>query len=426
VALKMRNVWKKRTVFSAVVILVSFSIGQGFAAAAEGAEVPPDFSRFVVVGDSLSAGLQNLSLNEDFQPHGYAALIARQLGIDLHLPLISRPGMPPALTLVSPGPPPILGQEPGPPGGRLDPFTQTFNISVPNQKINEVLSNRPDCFPDPSIGGIRLIDVYAELILGLPACIVGGPFLSEIEMAEALHPTFAILWVGNNDTLWAGVLGVTSEITDPAIFQSDYEEIVQRMVATGSNLVIGNLPDVTTAAFLIPADKLATLLGTDLAVIGPPLGIGSGDYVTLFAFDAIRAILSGAIPGPLPDNLVVSATEAAAIKAANDQFNQVVSDVAARYRIPVVDIRGLLTTIHEKGIVVGGQRLTTDYLGGIFSLDGFHPTNTGYAITANEFIKAINKYYGTAIPLVNLLEVKATDPLVFPDTGKPPSRSPNK
>lgn len=409
----------------AVVLLAGLLIGEGLVKESKGAEGPPDFSRFVVVGDSLSAGVQNFSLHEDHQPYGYAALIAKQIRVDLRLPLVASPGIPPALTLASPGPPPVLGKEPGESTGRLDPFTQTFNVSVPNLKINEVLESRPNCVLDPSVGGIRLVDVYTELVLGFPACIMGGPFLSEIEMAEALHPTFAILWIGSNDTLWAGVLGVTSEITDLATFRSAYEEIVQRMVATGTKLVIGNLPDVTSAAFLTPAEELAALLNTDLAVIGPLLGIGAGDFVTLFAFETIEGILTGTIPGPLPDPLVVTAAEAATIKAANDQFNQVVSEVAARHHIPVADIRGLLNKVHRKGIVVGGQRLTTDYLGGIFSLDGFHPTNTGYAIASNEFIKTINKFYGTHIPRLNLKAIKRTDPLVFPNSGRPPSRSPN-
>lgn len=414
---------KKGFVVSGLFLLAALLIGEGFAKESKGADGPPDFSRFVVVGDSLSAGLQNLSMSEDSQPNGYAALIARQVGADLRLPLISSPGMPPALYLASPGPPPVIGQLPGPPGGRIDPFTQTFNVSVPNQKINEVFDNRPDCVPDPSVGGIRLVDVYAELILGLPACLAGGPFLSEIEMAEALQPTFAILWVGNNDTLWAGVLGDTGEITDSAVFRSLYGQAVQRMVATGAKLVIGNLPDVTSAGFLVSAEQLASLLNTDLAFIGPALGIGPGDYVTLFAFDPIGAILSGAIPGPLPDPLVVTAAEALVIQQANDRFNQVVYENADRYNIPVADIRGLLRGIHDKGFVIGGRRLTTNLLGGIFTLDGFHPTNTGYAITANEFIKTINRFYRTSIPSVDLAEIMAADPMITPETGKPPKRN---
>ena len=178
--------------------------------------------------------------------------------------------------------------------------------------------------------------------------------------------------------------------------------------------MIGTLPDVASSSFLIPTKELAALLKMDPAVIGPPLGIGRGDYVTLYAFDAIQGILSGAIPGPLPGNLVVTAAEAATIKAANNRFNRVILETAIRYGIPVADIRGLLNDIHDNGIVIGGQRLNTRFLGGIFSLDGFHPTNTGYGITANEFIKTINLFYGARIPRVNLAEIKAADPLVFP------------
>lgn len=35
-------------------------------------------------------------------------------------------------------------------------------------------------------------------------------------------------------------------------------------------------------------------------------------------------------------------------------------------------------------------RLTTDFLGGFFSLDGIHPTYTGHALLANEFIHVLN------------------------------------
>ena len=40
--------------------------------------------------------------------------------------------------------------------------------------------------------------------------------------------------------------------------------------------------------------------------------------------------------------------------------------------------------------------------GGLFSLDGVHLTPRGYAIIANEFIKATNSTYGSNIPLANV------------------------
>ena len=54
----------------------------------------PDFSKIVVLGDSLSAGYYGLSLNEYGQPKSYANLISEKAGHPLTLPLISYPGIP--------------------------------------------------------------------------------------------------------------------------------------------------------------------------------------------------------------------------------------------------------------------------------------------------------------------------------------------
>ena len=61
-------------------------------------------------------------------------------------------------------------------------------------------------------------------------------------------------------------------------------------------------------------------------------------------------------------------------------------------------------------------------MGGLFSLDGIHPTNTGYAIIANEFIKAMNRSLAAGIPPVSVEQVSKTDPLIFPD-GHPGKRT---
>ena len=86
-----------------------------------------------------------------------------------------------------------------------------------------------------------------------------------------------------------------------------------------------------------------------------------------------------------------------------------------------VDIHTFFNFIDFAGIVVGGQRITTDFLGGAISLDGIHPTNTGYALLANEFIKSMNAHFGAGIPPVSVRQVHKTDPLVFPAVGRPPS-----
>jgi hypothetical protein len=52
-----------------------------------------DFSRLVVIGDSLSAGFQNNSLLDSQQVNGYANLIARRARVELPHPLIAYPGI---------------------------------------------------------------------------------------------------------------------------------------------------------------------------------------------------------------------------------------------------------------------------------------------------------------------------------------------
>jgi hypothetical protein len=102
-----------------------------------------------------------------------------------------------------------------------------------------------------------------------------------------------------------------------------------------------------------------------------------------------------------------------------DRFNKVIEKQARANHAALVDVHGLLEVARKRGLVVGRERLTTEFLGGLFSLDGIHPTNTGYAILANEFIEALNHRFDARIPEVNEREVLATDPLVFQTADDP-------
>ncbi|MEA2338168.1 MAG: hypothetical protein QOE82_2175, partial [Thermoanaerobaculia bacterium] len=70
--------------------------------------------------------------------------------------------------------------------------------------------------------------------------------------------------------------------------------------------------------------------------------------------------------------------------------------------IPVADLKGLFDRV-TAGTTVGPITLSSAFVtGGFFSLDGFHFTDIGYTLFANEFIKAINSGYGTHIPLASI------------------------
>ena len=77
--------------------------------------------------------------------------------------------------------------------------------------------------------------------------------------------------------------------------------------------------------------------------------------------------------------------------------------MAASKGLVVFDAFTFFNDMKAHGLTVDGVNLSLAYIsGGIFSLDGVHLTPRGYAIVANEFIKAINKQYNSTIPLANV------------------------
>ncbi len=110
---------------------------------------------------------------------------------------------------------------------------------------------------------------------------------------------------------------------------------------------------------------------------------------------------------------VLTAAEAATVKAQVTAFNQVIAASASSAGATLVDINALFTSVATNGLTVNGLTVRNGFLGGVFSLDGIHPTNTGYAVIANAFIDAMNANIKLSIPDVNLIPIAAAD-LLFP------------
>lgn len=374
---------------------------------------PPSFKNLVAVGDSLTAGFQNGSLNLEGQANAYPTLVARQVGTYHFLALITKPGIPNELVLRSPGPPPVVEPVAGPRGTRSFPLIVPQNLAIPGQTTRDALTRRPD-LP---------LDTLEDVILGVPSLLIPGfplPPLSQIEMAFALRPTFTLLWLGSNEVLGAVLAADASRVFPFDAFQPLYSTAVGTVLASGSRLAVANIPDPTVIPLLVPAEGVAGLVGAPLAAIGPLLGIQAGDRVTLPGLALVPAILAGQTPGPLPAGVVLTEAETAAIRATVAAMNAFIDNLGKALEFPVVDIHGLLNQIHRDGFQVGNVTLTTAFLGGLFSLDGVHPTNTGQAIIANQFIQAINGFYGLQIPPVDVAKILAADPLVFKKTEGPP------
>ncbi|HUI52369.1 MAG TPA: SGNH/GDSL hydrolase family protein [Terriglobales bacterium] len=371
-----------------------------------------DLSNMVVVGDSLSAGFQNDSLLDSQQPNGWASLLALQAQVPLKLPLILPPGIPNVLQLISAGPPPIVLPIPGVSPGRDDPFVQPTDLAVPDALLQDALSTRPT-LPISDLTG---------LVLGLPGLYATPPVsLSQAEWAQALQPTIIFVWIGNNDILGAATSANPSGATSLTSFNANYKKLLDELAGTRATLVVANIPDVTVAPYFTPAGTIAQETGLPLLLLAPILGIGPGDYVLPDGVDLIPGILSGSIPGPLPSSDVLRLSQVLEARALVDGYNLIIAAQAFTHGAVLVDVHSLANQIRSQGVNANGVHLTNAFLGGIFSLDGVHPTNTGYAVIANQFITTLNAARGTSIPLVDINKVAASDPLVF--AGLAPSAS---
>ena len=99
---------------------------------------------------------------------------------------------------------------------------------------------------------------------------------------------------------------------------------------------------------------------------------------------------------PLADKWVLLPSEQEEIAVATEAFNQIIAATASQAGLAFVDTYSLLNQLANGGITSGQFTLTSSLVtGSAFSLDGIHPTVRGYALIANEFMKAIDVTYGS-------------------------------
>jgi lysophospholipase L1-like esterase len=354
-----------------------------------------DFTRYVAIGDSLTAGFMSGGLSQTAQSRSYPFLIYRQATgktTGFEQPLVSAPGIPAVLELKSLSPLVI-----GPKSGSGAPLNLNLarpydNLAVPGARVHDTVATVTDN------GGLH------DLILRRQG--------TALQQALFLRPTFATVWIGNNDALAAATSGRVIEgvtLTPLASFEADYRTIANSLSAAGAKLAFATIPDVTSIPFVVTVSSFITLpSGQQVPLIGPNGLLTASDRVLLTAQaelaqgKGIPTALGGS-GQPLSDSVVLSAAEISAIGARVAQYNNVIRTVANEKGAALVDANVQFTAVAQHGLPVGGLTYTSSFLtGGLFSYDGVHPTAFGYAYVANLFIDAINDKYNGDIPLVNL------------------------
>lgn len=427
-----------------------------------------DFTRFVTIGNSITAGYQSGALYASAQQNAYGNLIALQVGTNFAMPLYSDPGT----------------------GGRMEvqsadlktgvvvlknntaagaPINLTYaapynNLGVPGALLYDVLNatNSTDCFsgkyylkPNPMF----------DLILRNSSLNLGSQFAQ----AKAQHPTLVTLWIGNNDVLgYATQGGYTALLTPSANFDGLYRALADSLKSLNTKVVVANIPDVTAIPFFntvgptlalkagwkanglqgffyqkhgastvdptAVVDSVGLLTGkVDLTLPAssytPYLGQPTGKWYRDVAASKglpLAVVLAASIVGldttkpfgfhpqnPFPDALTLDADEITTAKNATADFNKSIDSIATNRGFAVLNVNAFFNGIRARDFAGGsyynGIKFTTGYItGGLFTLDGVHPSNQAHAIIANEFIKVINAKWGASIPLINVAQISGS------------------
>ncbi|HKD10918.1 MAG TPA: SGNH/GDSL hydrolase family protein [Thermoanaerobaculia bacterium] len=432
------------------------------------------FHKLVAVGDSLPAGHEGNCTVDRYQVRSATYLIAQALGIsDFQQPLISEVAPTQPLTgypclgavvsngSISVG---IVSQEGA---------TENKDLARPYDNLGFNGGPRVKDFVDLkiSVPGRSDLDNYAARVL---RNIEGTPFAgtSAVEQAASLHPDLVLYWVGNNDVLGAASTGVALDrvtLTPVADFEAKYLEGLTILQSTGATIVTFTIPDVTSIPLyktlppivLDPATRQPVLVNgqpvplmgsrafppacpvapcplppdTLLHTIKAPLleaqGIGIpaalGGRAVLGSGDLATALPDGSFTppaGPLVPGVLLYADEVAAIVSRTNEINDRIRADSAANGIVLYDLNARFAEIAQKGYSIGGITLTTAFLqGGLFSADGTHPTQIGYAIMADDIIQRVNAVTGSAIPRPDIPHALFT-PNASPFLGAAPAAVP--
>jgi lysophospholipase L1-like esterase len=148
-------------------------------------------------------------------------------------------------------------------------------------------------------------------------------------------------------------------------------------------------------------------------------GLGPNGYFTINALLKTLQTAAAQIPAhalpvapPLGSGDFIADAVANNVKALNAAYNVAIGQAASETSAALVDVHKLFVQIATAGgVPVNPPKCCSlVYRGGLSSLDGLHPSNTGYALIANVFIDQLNASYGLGIPDVNVGAVYANDP----------------
>ena len=229
-----------------------------------------DFSKFVSVGNSLTAGFSDNALFMDGQTNSFPNMMASSFA-QVGGGAFTIPFMADNLGGATLGGQPILGNR------LFLSFASGSPAPTPvsgtgSTEISSILSGPFNNMGVPGAKSFHLLAPGYGNVAGVPigaanpyyARMASSPNATVLGDAAGQAPTFFSLWIGNNDILsfaTSGGSGVDqklnpdpstyggNDITSPLAFGQVYNGILQTLTAGGAKGVVANLPDVTSIPF---------------------------------------------------------------------------------------------------------------------------------------------------------------------------------
>ena len=367
-----------------------------------------DFTTFVALGDSYTAGYTDGALGAKGQLSSIPNIIAGQLNLvgnkGFKQPMVTSNGSVGSggtgyytLEIVNGNLTPVPG------AGDMtilaervyDKGSPIQNLGVPGAKSSHLLATAVNAEP---------LVYYAD------ANPFFGRFASSrntsvIADAIAQKPSFVYLWIGGNDVLTYAIAGGESDsVTKPQLFEFYLNTIATSLFTGATKGAIANVPNIEDLPYFnfIMFNENQPLFIQDEEALGGVRQLVEGEKVLLSAAP-LFPLGYGAPDKALEAKYVLDLKELKEIREAIVEYNNTIKSISDQYGLAHVDLYGAFKELSTKGRAIDGNLYTAAFVsGGIFSLDGIHATERGYAILANEFIDAINSKYSSKIPQVNV------------------------
>ncbi|AKD54336.1 SGNH/GDSL hydrolase family protein [Spirosoma radiotolerans] len=381
-----------------------------------------DFTKYVAVGNSLTAGYADGGLYRESQLNSYPSILATQFatvgGGSFVQPLFTEAQLNGTGYL-------RLKKLPASATGlpTLDTAKTQLAVRGLSTAGTPLYTKFTDANQNLGVPGIRMSDIlnpnygslnpYLERLVSTPTATTYFQYMSD----NLNGATFFTCWLGNNDALGYATSGGDTPLTPTALFTTNFTAAMNKLTEGNRKGVVIGIPSITiTPYFTTVTAQVNTLLkaqgipGLAIRSKSAPGGVrlsGTGDYFLLSIASVFNSFIAQGVglsaANPIPDQYVLDASEVATLNASINTYNGIMKTQADAKGIAYVDPNAVLNQVAATGgLTQNGINYTASFIqGGVFSLDGIHLTPAGYALMANEIIKQINAKYTATIPTVN-------------------------